>query len=490
MNLLHGNQVPEAASLVLACTLTATMSFVAASVPELSKWVLAAALLGALCVLALRSPFAALLASVVYAVLQGLLRRLLPETGDSALGDPLLLVLPLLALFTVAVNLRKSPFGVLGKVILSIQMALTCSIFNPFGAGLTAGVAQFIVVALPLTWFWVTSRAVRVDAARLRTFLAVIVALGVAVTAYGRIQVSIGFPPWDSAWIQERGLNSLLLGDFVRPFSSFTAASDYATFVGLSLMAAAALLLSAQRMSLVLGLVLLLASTIFIHELIVQGSRGILLTSVVPVVVGVLIRIGLKLRFAIAISASALLLLPTLIGSSPETALADATSTNSAALARQAQGLSDPFGEDSTLPGHINRLVDGVTTGFESPIGHGVGVIGLTGSFSGGGLQGTETSYGDLGVSLGVLGTVLGLMFASILLWELGRQPKTRRDEAYWLLLFLAVIPLGPPLTAGNYASQITYYALLGCVWTLLNNQHPDRPKTEEHPQPGRLLRR
>jgi hypothetical protein len=440
-------------------------------VPELTRWLLAMALLAALTVIGLWSPFATLILSLIYIVLQGLLRRLLPEAGTSGLGDPLLLVLPLLAVLLTALHVRRSPLDLLGKVILAIQVGMAISIFNPLGAGIASGVAQFIVVALPFTWFWVTSRGVSMDAARLRIFLSVIVVLGVAATMYGRFQVSFGFPPWDKAWIQERGISSLLLGDFVRPFSSFTAAADYAAFVGLSLMAASALLLSSSTRSLATRLVLLGACAFFVHELLVLGSRGILLVNVLPVLVGLLVRTGLRLRFAIAVGIVGLVLLPTLIGDSSQTVMTDATDTNSAAIARQTEGFSDPFGEESTLPGHLDRLIGGMTNGIESPLGHGVGVIGLAGSITEVANQGTETSYGDLGVSLGLVGTVLGFLFAGALLWQVARQPNTRRDEAYWLLLFLAVLPLGPPLTAGSYAAQVTYYAVLGGAWTLLKNR-------------------
>lgn len=473
-------------SFISACALSAIVSVAAIAIPELSRWLLALALMVAFGVLSLWAPFSALIVSVVYIVLQGTLRRLLPDAGDSVLGDPLLLVLPVLALFMAAVHLRRSRLDLLGKVILTLQAALAVSVLNPLGAGITSGVAQFIVVALPLTWFWVTSRAMSINAARLRVFLVVIVVLGVCATAYGRFQVTAGFPSWDQAWIKDHGITSLLLGDFIRPFASFTAAADYATFVGLSLMAAAALLLSPTTRSISVRIALLIACGFFVRELIVLGSRGILLTNVVPIIVGLLIRTGLKLRFAIAVGVLALLILPTLIGTSADTnAVNDATSTNSAALARQAQGLSDPFGKDSTLPEHITRLVSGVTSGFGSPLGHGVGVIGLGGSFSSSSSQGTETSYGDLGISLGLVGTALGLMFAGALLWRLGHQPRTRRDEAYWLLLFMAVLPLGPPLSAGSYATQVTYYALLGCAWALLQNPTDrDEPAAVSAPLP------
>jgi hypothetical protein len=455
--------------LLIACTLSALASIAAIAVPELSRWLLATALVTALAIIGLWSPFASLLMSIVYIVLQGLLRRLLPDADDSALGDPLLLVLPALSVFLTAVHVRRAPLDLLAKVILGIQLAMAISIVNPLGAGVTSGVAQFIVVALPLTWFWVASRAVAIDTHRLRTLLGLTVVLGVVVALYGRYQVSEGFPPWDEAWIEDRGLNSLFLGQFIRPFSTFTAPSDYATFVGLSLMAAAALLLSRNTRSIAVKLVLLAACCLFVYELVVQGSRGILLTSVLPVVVGLMVRLGIKLRYALAGGLGILLLLPGLIGNSSETAVTDATTTNSAAVARQAQGFSDPFGEESTLPGHIDRLVDGVKSGFESPLGRGVGVIGLGTSFQSGVSLGTETAYGDLGVSIGLVGTVLGLMFAVALLWRIAHQPRTRRDEAYWLVLFLGLLPLGPPLSAGSYATQVTHYALLGCAWVLLS---------------------
>lgn len=487
---LAGGRVSTVAYFIVACALSAVTSVAAIAIPELSRWLLAMALLATLTVVSMWSPFATLILSVIYIVLQGLLRRLLPDVETRGLGDPLLLVLPVLAILLTAIHVRRSPLDLLAKVILAIQVAMAVSIINPLGSGIASGVAQFIVVALPFTWFWVTSRGVSIDAAKLRLFLFVIVVLGVAATTYGRFQVSFGFPSWDEAWIRDRGITSLQLGEFVRPFSSFTAAADYATFVGLSLMAAAALILSPTTRSLTVRIVLLTACGFFIHELIVLGSRGILLTNVLPVVVGLLIRTGLRLRFAIAVGIVGLVLLPTLLGSSSETAVTDATSTNSAALARQAQGLSDPFGEKSTLPGHIDRLVGGMTNGFESPLGHGVGVIGLSGSFNNGSAQadsgtsqGTETSYGDLGVSLGLVGTVLGFLFAGALLWRVGHQPRTRRDEAYWLLLFLAVLPLGPPLSAGSYATQVTYYALLGCAWTVLKQPTPGGESTDTEPQ-------
>jgi hypothetical protein len=468
----RGRYVSAAATLVVACLLSAVLPVAAIAVPGLSKWLLALALMGALGVVALWSPYTALLLSLVYVVFQGLLRRLLPDAPGTVdgVGDPLLLVVPVVALFTTLIHARRSKLDLLGKVILAIQVGLALSVLNPLGAGVTSGVAQFIVVALPLTWFWVTSRAVSIDQVRFRRVLVLITTLGVVATAYGRFQVTTGFPPWDEEWIRERGVTSLQIGQFVRPFSTFTAAADYGTFLGLSLMAAAALLLSPNTRSSWARLLLVVACALFIRELVLLGSRGILLTSVVPVAVGLLIRVGLRLRFAIVLGIVGLFLLPTLLGRFGVAAEEDPTTLADAAVARQIEGFSDPFGQDSTLPGHLKRLGAGVTSGFDSPLGLGVGVIGIGGNFREGGGQGTETSYGDLGVSLGLVGTTLALIFAGALLRKVGRQPSRRRDEAYWMLLFLSVLPFGPRMTAGNYAAQVAFYVLLGCAWRLLDD--------------------
>jgi hypothetical protein len=457
-----------AVAFLAACGLSVVVPTAAIAFPSMTKWLLALALMGALTVAALWSPYTALVAALVYAVFLGLLRRLLPETSgpSDALGDPLLLVLPVLGLLTALFHLKHSRLDLLSKVVLALQIGLGLSVLNPLGAGVTSGVAQFLVVALPMSWFWVTSRAISLTATHFRIFLGLITTLGVAVTAYGRYQINAGFPPWDAAWIEARGVNSLLLGNFVRPFSTFTAATDYGTFVGLSLMSAAALLLSPATRSMVAKVVLVLACAFFIRELVLLGSRGILVTAVLPMALGLLVRAGVRLRYAIVVGIAGVVFLPTLL-SSVGVAETDPMTTNDAAVTRQLEGLSDPFGQDSTLPGHIQRLVGGVTSGLDSPLGHGVGVIGL-GSFRAGGGAGTETSYGDLGVALGLVGTALGLLFAGALLWKLGRQPRGRQDEAYWMLLFLAALPFGPPVVAGNYAAQVVYYALLGCVWQLL----------------------
>lgn len=445
------------------------LTAVALTSPPSARWLIAMGIIAFIAFLALWRPALGIGVFAVYICAQGFLRRVLPATDLlSQLGDPLLFVSPAIAVVLALYRhfVVRRPYTRLERLILVLQALLLVSALNPLGPGPVASLRQFLVVALPMTWLYAAGSLGWWTPARFRALLWSLVGLAVASALYARYQVAFGFPSWDERYIRESGLASLDIGGFIRPFSSYTAASDYSGVLLLGTTAAVVLALSSGH-SLVLRLLAAVFAVGLFEQVILVGARGPVVAVVAALTMCGLSAAGVRARYAypLMIAAGAVALQFTArLGTA-----AAATDTNGAAVARQIQGFQDPFGEESTLPGHFARLVNGLVEGITNPVGSGVGRIGTAG--------GTETSYGDLGLALGVLGLIAAFGFVGLIVhtaftrsvWPLGPWSDPRR---LWLVSVVA-LPFGPLVTAGNYAQMALFYLAVGAAL-------PPRPSQDE----------
>jgi hypothetical protein len=96
----------------------------------------------------------------------------------------------------------------------------------------------------------------------------------------------------------------------------------------------------------------------------------------------------------------------------------------------QVEGLSEPFGRDSTLSGHFSEMVNGIVQGFTNPVGLGVGATTLAASKYGAAVGGTEVDPGNAPAAAGLLGLILYLFVAAYGLSAAYRLARTRRTVA------------------------------------------------------------
>lgn len=445
---------------VSALLLTATAVGVLVTDPAWLRLTITATVGFGLLVVAMRfPPHLVVGALVVWLTVLGLLRRL--SSGISpkeAWGDPLLLVGPAV---WVVLTLRAMHHGGredrsrLTTSVLMLGGLLAASTFNPLQGGPIVGFSGALLVVVPIGAFFV-GRALLGDQALVK-LLWLTALLGLAAAAYGLVQTFSGFPSWDRAWIVNEGYTALRVGGTIRAFASFSAASEYATFLGIAVVAWLALGRGVLRLPLLAGALAFLGVALWY-----ESSRGIIVLTLAAVGAMLAARARLRLSRALVLGIVLLATLPATIDRlTPDRPSA---AQGSAELARhQVEGLTDPFGERSTLPSHIFLVQGGIRSAFTNPIGHGVGSITLSAGKYGGVAGTAEGDPGRVPFAAGFPGL---LAYVAVLCFGIGRAYRlaaTRGDPLSLAALGIVVVTFLQWLNGGHYA--VAFWAWLALGW-------------------------
>ncbi|HEY8081660.1 MAG TPA: hypothetical protein VIE15_06175 [Acidimicrobiales bacterium] len=77
------------------------------------------------------------------------------------------------------------------------------------------------------------------------------------------------------------------------------------------------------------------------------------------------------------------------------------------------KGISGPFGQGSSLPGHIRATRIGILQAFKNPLGHGTGSVTLAaGRYAKSRTVGTEFDPGNMGIAFGIAGLACYVLIA------------------------------------------------------------------------------
>ena len=143
--------------------------------------------------------------------------------------------------------------------------------FNPRGGGLKAGLAALLFTAVPLLWFF-AGRELATDArCECSSSRLSVSACLIARTAWTRPGTAC--PPGTAVGERRRGTRPYV-GTVIRAFGTFSSAAEYASFLGIAIVAAVAF--AVDRRPYLLPAVPLLAMALFY-----ESSRGIVVTTVV-----------------------------------------------------------------------------------------------------------------------------------------------------------------------------------------------------------------
>jgi hypothetical protein len=404
-------------------------------------------------VVATQWPRAALIATLALIPYLAISRRLLLEFTPWKSTDPMLLLAPtvlVLILVRLYVIERRPLAGDRLSKLMVVLLALTVlEAFNPRGGGLKAGVTALLFTAVPLLWFFAgrelaTPRSMRI-------LFASLVVSACVVAVYGLNQTFNGMPSWDQLWVQETGYAALNVGTVIRAFGTFSSAAEYASFLGIAIIAAVAF--AADRRPYLLPAVPLLAVALFY-----ESSRGIVVTTVVGVVAVLAARTGSMRRATLTM---VVLIAAVVVAFVLERgALQGAESSSNPLVAHQVGGLVHPLNsKQSTLRLHFTELVDGFRRGLLDPIGYGIGSTTLAGSKYGS-PQASSTEV-DLSNEFVADGTFGGLAYLAILILVLSaalRQAVARRDAVSLTILGMLVTLLGQWLNGG-------YWSIAPLIW-------------------------
>lgn len=445
---------------IVMCLLGALLAALGAASPDALRLAFFVAIASVLVPLALWRPLSAVFATLVYLAVMALLRRLLIFDAPWSPFDPMLLVGPLVAgvllvrLFVL--ESRSVMPDVLSKLVFAMLGLTVLQIVNPTGGGIAGGLGGFLYVGVPLLWFFVGRELL--DEAGFVQLLKLIVAVAVAVAAYGLWQIWVGFPVWDEEWIaiaSPAGLQSLDVDGVIRGFATFSSFLEYALVLA-SGVAVAATYAMRGRPAALLALPLLAVALFF------SSSRAPLITAVLAVAVMAALR---PRRLVVG----AVVVVVALAGAFGAVKLVGSSAGSSAGglVDHQVRGLANPLdASDSTLVLHFSLVVDGVKTGLSRPLGSGTGSTNQAGSKLGGvdtGAAPSEIDFSNAFLGLGLPGGLLFLVIVGTT-FVLAVRGFLAGDDLLLPAIGLLVVSLGQWLSGGHWFLAPVLWLVVGRV--------------------------
>jgi hypothetical protein len=388
----------------------------------------------------------------------GLVRRLATEIGAPWGSDPLLLVGPLsvVALFAASTVRRPVLSGsALTKAAAVLAGLILLGALNPLQGGLATGAAGLLFLLVPVLGFWVGRELC--DDATLTVVFKMVAALAVPAAVYGLVQTLGSFPSWDAHWITSAvpGYNALSVNGTIRPFSTFSAASEFASYLAV---ATVVWLVFARRGHRIVGLA---AIALLVTTLVYESSRGIIVALVVALALMFAAHRGWTWSGAAAAGLVAIVLLPVAVGRFAPSA-PDRTG-QATLVSRQVSGLAKPFDpKSSTLLVHLSLIGEGLRSGVTHPVGLGTGSVTIAGQKFGAGTKNSEADPSNAATALGVPGFVAYLTVLVLGLSRAYAVARRRRDPLALVALGLLVVMLFQWLNGGQYAVALLPWLVLG----------------------------
>jgi hypothetical protein len=444
--------------------------------PGLDRFVLLVALVPAIVGLGLLAPSGLLYGLAIWLVGMGLVRRLfdtIAPLGGNGLGDPLLLVEPAIMVVLTVVAVQKGGFRDrtrLANAVLVLTVLMVVEAANPLQGGPLVGIGGMVFLLVPVLAFWVGRSLV--DESVLRRLFVLIAALGVPAVLYGLAQQFWGLPSWDRAWVLSSGYAALHVGTVSRAFGTFSASSEYESFLAIGVIICAAGLTRRSLIPILLAVGGLLSYGVFY-----DSSRGTVLLGAAALALMLSARRRLPPVPALLGGVAGLLILVAVAGHFASQASVPARG-NSALVQHQLQGLANPLNsKDSTLGGHVSEMTSGLRSAITNPIGRGTGAVTLAASRFGATGEGTEADPSNLAVAFGIPGLLSYLVIAILGL-------ATAYRLAAWIRRWWALAALGLLIVTFLQWSNGGQYAVAWLPWLVLG--WVDRAWMLERPMKGR----
>jgi hypothetical protein len=468
-----GGEIPWslAALLLVALPLPYLLRF------DASHMVTAAGIGLTLCAVSFYSRVGAVSAAMIFLAFLGDYRRYVGFFEGYPQSDLLLLVGPAAAAFLLGQALMYGRLALstgLSKLIAALMLMMIIEIFNPQQGGLDVGFAGALFYIAPLLWFWVG----RVYATRefLGHFsLRTLVGIGLLAALWGLYQSYRGLFAFEQLWVDQIGYGALYISDeVIRAIGFFNSSAEYQRFLIITaIVLLAAWLAERSRLVLLLPIVLV--------AVFLSAARGpVIMFAAAAVVVWAISARSLalwlpRLLGAAALGGAALVLLLTVLQTT------SFSGRIAPLVSRQVEGLLDPANaEKSTATGHLEMIRNGVSYGFTSPAGRGLGATTLAASKYGEKTINAEVDFANLMLSLGLLG---GLLYAAIVVVVLVKAVRWWMIERHTLALVtlgILVVTLGSWLIGGEYSAAALIWFVIGSM---------DRLSTEEQAQRHRSRR-
>lgn len=458
-NELRGNRShhhPKASTVIISVAVV--LFFLWFLTTGVSQLAIASILIAAGAALVLLRPDIAVIATLVYLLFMGDIRRIVSQRVGLASQDPLLVVGPIVIgllfcrlLFERAIR----PDTPLAKMVMALMVFMALEIFNPAQGGLTVGAAGAMFYIVPLLWFWAGRSMPSERIARDLTHV-VIPLIAALAALLGLYQTFYGFLPFEAHWIREQianGFTAMIIGgSVVRAFSFFTSPAEYAMFLGLAVVCCTAPLIVGRRRLITLLIPLL------VWAMFLESVRG----AIVLTVFAVLALASLTGRNSEQMIGRAFLAI--VLGGGAMYfglhRLQEMTSSDQRMETLEKHtfdGLLNPG--ESSATGHGQIAILGVEAGLKNPLGEGLGSTTMAASKLGvQGMVGYENDVANMFASLGMFG---GLLYLTIILYTFYSVFVIWRDRRS----FMAFVVFGILVSQLGYWLEGGRYSMIAIVW-------------------------
>jgi hypothetical protein len=414
------------------------------------------------------APVRMLFGLVVWLAALGFLRRSLNVISPAPHTDPLLLVGPFAIVFLFAIAVKQGAFtdrSRLASAVLALNVLTLIGAFNPLQGSVATGLAGLLFVLVPTLAFWI-GRAL-CDDKTVSNLLKLFAVLSIPAAVYGLEQTFAGFPSWDSTWIatHKADFGALAVHGVPRAFASFSSGSEYVFFLAIGLLVWIAFGLTPVLAPIAVGAIATVAVAIFY-----EGSRGIVVVTLVALAMMAGVRSGVRLKWSLALAAAMIVALPFAV-----TRLVPSDSSggySSPLVTRQVEGLQNPGDRTtSTLRAHIDLLTSGLKSAKDEPAGKGTGVVTIAGTKFGGVNSGTEADPSNAAVAWGIPGLIVYLVILVEAIRRSYRFASLRLDWLAAAALAIVVVTVLQWLNGGQYAVAFLPWLLLGWIDRSLMNR-------------------
>jgi hypothetical protein len=423
---------------------------------------------GALLLVALRDRSLGVVLTLGYLTIMGDIRRIAASAYGQPKLDLLLLAGPFVAVvLSVPLFLHLRLKDMLSKAMLGLLIVMMLEMFNPQQGGVAIGVTGALFYIVPVFWFWI-GRQLGSPRMVERLLYTCVFPLGVAAAVMGLCQTFIGFLPYQQQWINAvaTSYTALHLGGTIRAFGFSVSGAEYATLLTFGAVGTAAAYFSPKRMWVI-------ATPLFLTAVVIASSRGVLLKVVFTLSFVWTLRKGRKLDTSALIRLGVLtaLALAGIFGLASHFASTDSSSLGKGtavqnALEHQAVGLAHPLSERYSTAGiHGKLLSDAFLQGIVDPLGHGLGATTAAfRKFGGASSQGSEVDFGDMFISLGIVGGLLYVFIIISSLYYALRYAQNAPKSVGLPIFAILVSSLGVWLISGMYSTTSLLFFLLGCL--------------------------
>jgi hypothetical protein len=283
-----------------------------------------------------------------------------------------------------------------------------------------------------------------------RIFGAVFV-IGLIVALYGFKQYWLGYYPFEEQWRQISGYVALVVDGTIRPISTFSSAAEYSYYLVMAIVVGWGYFLKGSSK---LKLLALVAVIVIFAALFVESSRTPIVTAIAALFV-MTVMTSKKMSSRIILFIVAVTCVVGLMFGMTKMDMSDSL------ISHSVDGLTDPLGEGSTLPGHIDLMFGSVIEGFKTPFGYGLGSTSIASSKFGGRGVDSEIDISNKFLATGVIGGVLYFIIVVKVLVT-GFKQAHNGSMVHLIIIGLLVGLLFKWLSGGHYSVLPVLWIAIG----------------------------